>query len=320
MDDEIISDDDLVPDLDNQDEEGGDSTVFVEEHVRDSTYIENVAVSNIIELFSKESQLRLSAFLRKKIFVKFDTIGSCLFQDIDHDYTKLLMLNFHVFPHEKHGLITFDFVFLHSVINLLYGGVVNSNETIMRGLGKSGFKIAGKVSEIFLAVLQEAMIEHLKIHLKISDVSTQLSSVFKQGNSEKCYNISFLVIIDSLVCNLNLVIPENMFSNRVLEADSGLKSESEFSEETIDSHEMVSPSSIFDEKTKKELIDSNVMVSVNLAKITLKLKDVVNLKAGDVIPIGDPTVVYVALNNKNLFKASAGQSNLRRAVKIVDKL
>lgn len=317
MDDEIVTEDGLASSPGNPGEEDTNSTVFVEENERNSAFIENIAVSNIVELFSKESQIRLSAFLRKKIIVKFDTIGSCLFQEIDHDYTKLLMLNFHIFPHDKHGLITFDFVFLHSVINLLYGGVVNSNETIMRGLGKSGFKIAGKVSEIFLAVLQEAMIAHLKIHLKISDVSTQLSSVFKQGSSEKCYNISFLVVIDSLVCNLNLVIPENIFSNRVLEVDSEEKTPLL---DNLDTQELTEHSSIFDEKAKKELIDSNVVVSVNLAKITLKLKDVVNLKAGDVIPIGDPTLVYVALNNKNLFKASAGQSNLRRAVKILDKL
>lgn len=314
MDDEIVSDDNMASNPDNTGEEQDNSAVFVEEK-QSSTFIENPAVSNIIELFSKESQIRLSAFLRKKIIVKFDTIGSCLFQDIDHDYTKLLMLNFHILPHDKHGLITFDFVFLHTVINLLYGGVVNCNEPVMRGLGKSGFKIANKISEIFLSVLQEAMIEHLKIHLKISDVSTQLSSVFKQGNTEQCYNISLLVIIDSLVCNLNLVIPEHILSNRLLEVDAVSPVQPDIADQDSDSH-----LSIFDEKAKKELIDSNVIVSVNLAKITLKLKDVVNLKAGDVIPIGDPTLVYVSLNNKNLFKASAGQSNLRRAVKIVEKL
>lgn len=316
MDDEIVSDDGVASNPESVGEGQDNSEVFVEENTPNSSYIENSAVANIIELFSKESQIRLSAFLRKKIIVKFDTIGSCLFQEIDHDYTKLLMLNFHISPHDKHGLITFDFVFLHSVINLLYGGVVNCNETIMRGLGKSGFKIAGKVSEIFLAVLQEAMIEHLKIQLKISDVSTQLSSVFKQGHTEQCYNISFLVIIDSLVCNLNLIIPEHIFSSRVVEADT----ESSLPVDEIDNQDCVSSSSIFDEKARKELIESNVVVSVNLAKITLKLKNVVNLKPGDVIPVGDPTQVYVALNNKNLFKASAGQSNLRRAIKIVEKL
>lgn len=286
------------------------------DNVGDSFYFENDTIESVVSFLTSEGQLRLSSFLRKKVLIKFNSITSCLFDDIEHDHTRLLMLNFCISPYEKYGLIFFDFIFLHSVINLLYGGVVSNNEPIMRGLGKSGIKIAKKVSEIFLGVLQESMMEYLKTDLRFSEASSHLSAVFKQEKYEKCYNISLCAWFDSVVCNVNFVIPERIFSN----SDAEEVVDGNSSAPSANSKDVVAQSSIFDEKARNELIDSSVSVSVSLPQIALKLKDVVNLKAGDIIPISDPATVFVTLNNKKLYKASAGQSNLRRAVKITEKL
>jgi flagellar motor switch protein FliM len=315
MDDKIIpGDEDASSDIDNERTEEAPSTVF--EKLDELPSVENNPVANIFKLFASESQIRLSSFLRKKIIIKFKSINYCLFDEIDHDYTTSLMLNFQMSPHNKHGLITFDFIFLHSVINLLYGGATTSNETIMRQPGKSGLKIAVKVAEIFLDVLQESMIEHLKINLKILKLSSQLGSFFMKGNSEKCFNVSFSVLFDPIVCNLTLVIPEELIESELLRENLHQSAIIEGKKE----QDMVSSPPVFDDKARKELIDSHITISANLANVTLKLRDVVNMKPGDIIPIDDPTLVYITLNKKNIFKASAGQSNQRRAVKILDKI
>lgn len=316
MDDENIPSEDVSPETGAEivtDEsnalvrEPDDSALF---------YFENDTIENVVSMLGTESQARLSSFLRKKVPIKFNSINTCLFDDIEHDYNRLLMLNFRILPFEKYGLITFDFIFLHSVINLLYGGTIGNNESIMRGLGKSGLKIAGKVSEIFLGVLAEAMSEYLKTPISMSEASNHLGAVFKQEKYDKCYNVSFCVYFDALSCNVNFLIPERLFRNSDVE-------------EAEDASALPEPSlpeaapvdaPIFDDRARNDLIDSNVTVSIALPPITLKLGDVVNLKSGDIIPIGDPTRVLVRLNDKTLYKGSAGQSNQRRAVKITEKL
>lgn len=280
-----------------------------------NVYFENIKVANIFELFTVESQIRLSSFLRKKITIKLDSMNACAFHEIEHDNTKLLSLNFQLLPEDTVGLVALDFIFLDCIINLLYGGKVTDSKASMRGLGKSGIKIAQKIADIFLTVLQESLMQHLKLNVKLSTTSSLLSSVFMQEQSEQCYIIFFHANIDSVICHFKIVMPANTFIN----ADSNVELNSEV-ESQNNNEEMPDDQPIFDQKARNELIDSSIMLTVNLPPIALKLKNVVNLKAGDVIPIGDPMMVYIALNKKNIFKASAGQSNLRRAVKIIDKM
>ena len=71
---------------------------------------------------------------------------------------------------------------------------------------------------------------------------------------------------------------------------------------------------------KTQVVDSIVNVSVSLPDVTLKVSELMALKAGDIIPISDPTLVYVCLNNLKLFRAKAGQSNAKRVAKIVAQI
>lgn len=291
-----------------------ENALVSEQRIERDFYFENDTLEAVVALFTAESQSKLSSFLRKKVFIRFNSVSSGLYDEIEHDYSRLLMLNYRISPYDKYGLISFDFIFLHSVINLLYGGTISNNEPVMRGLGKSGIKIAKKVTEIFLNVLQDAMTEFLKAQVKMTDISNQLGAVFKQEKYDKCYNVSFCAHFDSVTCNLNIILPEKIFEHSEIGdiANAGMAA--------INNTEQLADAPIFDEKTRYELIDSHVTVSINLPNIPLKLRDVVNLKAGDIIPIGDPTTVFVKLNDKKLYKASAGQANQRRAVKITEKM
>ena len=44
------------------------------------------------------------------------------------------------------------------------------------------------------------------------------------------------------------------------------------------------------------------------------MSDIMKLKSGDLIPIADPTDVFLCLNELKLFRASAGQANNKRVV------
>ena len=75
-----------------------------------------------------------------------------------------------------------------------------------------------------------------------------------------------------------------------------------------------------DDAIKTQVVDSIVNISISLPDVSMKANDFLNLKEGDLIPIGDPTMVYVCLNNYKLFRAVAGQSNSNLVVKITEQI
>ena len=77
---------------------------------------------------------------------------------------------------------------------------------------------------------------------------------------------------------------------------------------------------IVDEEIKKDIISSSVTLIATLDDIKLKIKQIMELKSGDLIPISDPTVVFLTHNNKKIFKGTAGQANTKRVVKIEENI
>ncbi len=268
---------------------------------------DNKKIIHITEFFAEEGSKRLSSFLRKKITIALNSISTGLFKEIEHDYSKMLMLGFQAGPGEQFGFIMFDFLLLHSVINLLYGGKLSTDEQIIDTPGRTGIQIARKVSDICLQVFQDALNEHLKTDLLLSNLSTSLYSVFNQ-KFDACCDFAFNFSMDAVSGVLHLVIPESILVN--ITSESG--EHSDITEQDSDQD------LYFSGQLKHELIDSKVTICAMLPDISLLVKDVVNLRAGDVIPIGDPTLVYIAHNQKKLFSAIAGQSSSRRIVEIID--
>ena len=107
------------------------------------------------------------------------------------------MLGFKIDPKGQFGLIIFDVILVHAVINLLYGGKVDPDEPLMAGVGQAGIKIASKVAEICLLVFQDALNEQLNIDVNVSHLSTSLYSVFNQ-KLDKCCNFAFSLSLDAV--------------------------------------------------------------------------------------------------------------------------
>ena len=68
---------------------------------------------------------------------------------------------------------------------------------------------------------------------------------------------------------------------------------------------------------ENQVVDSNITIIASLPEINFKAKDLMSLKNGDLIPIGDPTLVDVYLNDVKLFCANAAQANSKRIIKIL---
>ncbi len=272
--------------------------------------LENAKVLNLIESFVAESQKKLSSFLRKKIIVQFISITACDLGKLHSEENNIIFSTFEIPSLKQKGLIYFDFLFLHTVINLLYGGNIDPNEPTITGLGKAGIKIAGHISGVCLNILQKALEELITTDINLLKTSQQLNLLISQPTPEPCFHLVFQVNFGEISSHLNFIIAEQGLQHLVADQST----------EPVETNHSASQDEHFRALLKNELIDSTVTIRACLPEIKLKVKDVMNLKAGDMIPIGDPTIGYIMLNQKKLFKVLAGKSNSIRVLKIIDNI
>lgn len=279
------------------------------EEASSKAFANNKKIINITESFIVDGSQKLAAFLRKKLSIELSSLSTCLFEAIEHDAVKTVTVGFQIEPSGKFGFIMFDLALLHAAINLLYGGQVGNKETVIKEAGRAGGKIANKIAELCLSVFQDTLNEHLKMDMGLSHQSVPLYLVFNQKLDMSC-TFAFKVSIEGVSGRLHLVIPETILASIITESIT----DNDLAQDDNDSEYH------FSGQLKQDLIDSKVTIYAVLPDVSLLVKDVVNLQAGDIIPIGDPTLVYVTHNQKKLFKATARQLNSRRIVEIVDKL
>lgn len=294
---------------DNQDEFSQDSAK-AHDYSRDPLSLDDKNSKDFLQEFVVEHQKRLSSFLRKKITIRLNGVTSFYPDKYQHDFDKEIVLSFQVTPGAQHGILFFDFLFLHTVITLLYGGVVDPNEPVMNRMGKFGIRIATKLAEICLGALQHSIQEHLKIDSTLTNLSPHLYSFCKQDKLLQFLNFSLTINYESINSTLNIVVPGNLFDTKLDEATHSPSVNHDLMTSELDLQKL------FDSR----LHDSVVDLCVALPDIKLRVQDALDLKSGDLIPMGDPESVLVYLGNKKLFKGLVGQANTKRVVKITTKL
>ncbi|MFI4918029.1 MAG: FliM/FliN family flagellar motor switch protein [Legionellales bacterium] len=282
------------------------SAVFFSHYNMPRTLLENKKIAGIVEHVTNLFQKSLSAFLGKKIELTFNTMKFCTISELNLDKTPYVLSSIHFAPSDLSGLIFFDYAFMHHVIDLLYGAGIYKSDSVISGLGKSGGVIAKKVTEFFIAALQEAISEYEKIQMSLLKTTEQNGLILNQPLSDQFFDLTFNVHFNGMDCQLHAAIPDVIFENITLGDRPNPVASMDYSTVT--------------DSLKKDIIDSTVTLIASLQDIKIKVSDIMALKAGDMIAISDPTVVYLAHNQKKIFKASVGQSNSLRVVKILDPL
>jgi flagellar motor switch protein FliM len=254
-----------------------------------------------------EFEKYLSAFLRKRIIVKtdichFSQASACL-----NANEKLIYSIFRINPKDHYGMVLIDFPVLHQTINLLYGGKLNTKEEVIDNPGKVGTIIAEKTALLCLNGFAAACQEFGALNYDIVKTTSSYNLATNLGlNPEDEVCITELTIFfDEFEAKIKLLITEDFFMQFIpVKADSHKHREKDFWRTAI----------------KTQVVDSLVTVSVSLPDVSMKVKDFMALKDGDIVPISDPTIVYVCLNNLKLFRATAGQANSKRVVKILNQI
>jgi len=271
--------------------------------VRKYTY----ALGDINDTVRTESEKNLSALLRKRVIVKtksanFAPVSSCISATGDNSTLVL----FRMLPSEQFGIFLVDMPFIDQAINLLFGGGVMRGET-KKTPGKVGLLISEKITEIALTAFTQACAEYGEVKFDLIKTTSTSNPNLNLGLTpdEQVYFIVFSVFFDEVETTLTFMIAEQFLFEFIPHKNPGKKHrDKDFWREAI----------------KTQVADSIVSINVTLPDINLKVKDFLELKPGDVIPISEPTLVYVCLNSLKLFRAMAGQANSKMVIKILNQI
>lgn len=265
------------------------------------------ALTNINELFRAEFEKNFTSFLRKRIIVKakscnFAPVSSCLKED-----DKVIYSIFRINPKDNYGMVLIDLPMLHQTINLLYGGKLNTNETIMENPGKVGTIITEKMAQLCINSFVSACQEFGAIQYDLikTTSSYNLASNLGLNAEDQVYIIESTVYFDEYETIIKFLITEEFLIQFIPPKTEGHRhKEKDFWRTAI----------------KTQVVDSFVTISVSMPDVSMKVKEFMALKEGDIIPISDPTMVYICLNHLKLFRAAAGQANAKRVAKIINQI
>ncbi|MDR3476580.1 MAG: FliM/FliN family flagellar motor switch protein [Gammaproteobacteria bacterium] len=288
---------DLSKTLGNSSDEGASAA---------NSVVNSPALKNIAELTAIECEKHIITFLRKKMLTKFKSIAlTKLETTVTASDEKCVYSVYRTAPNEHYGMFSIELKFLHQIINLLYGGKFDASEPTMDQPGKIGTMVAEKIASLCLSGLNQACQDYALTTCEIIKTSVLPNLTSSLVMEDQVYLLELGVTFEDFETTLRFMIAEDFLNELILsKKDETKHREKDFWRSAIQS----------------QVVDSVVTVSITLPDTTMKVNDFMALREGDVIPISDPTLAYVCLNNLKLFRAKAGQSNNKRVVKILKQI
>jgi flagellar motor switch protein FliM len=266
------------------------------------------ALDNITELTWSECEKVYTSFIRKKVIVrpKEANFGK-LSEMLEPKREKHIFSVFHLMPNNYFGLTVISLPLLHQAINLLYGGTASPKETIIESPGKIGMLVADKVAELAMEGFTYACKEFGTVKAEMIKTVVLPNLITKLAMDDEVYRMEYAMFFGEYETALTIIIPVE-FWQKFIPVNS--------SDETNNAK----THRFWRKAIESQVVDSSIDLIVSLPQIMINAKDLFSLKEGDLIPIGDPTIVDVHLNDTRLFGAVAGQSNANRVIKITDDL
>jgi len=269
-------------------------------------------LTNITGLMIAECEKTLSSFLRKKLSLTEKVSESKKISEyLEAKTEKHVYTLFELMPNECYGMIVLDLPLLHQAISLLYGGQYLKGEPIIENPGKIGLVVAEKIGQIIMDGFTQGLKEYGQTDSHVVKTMTQPNLSSKLSVDDQVHIVEMNLVIGETESTVTLMAVEEFF-NQFFTVNVG-KLATALPEKAIDAHDWRSV-------IEAQVADTCVTVQAILPNVSIKLSELMTLKKGALIPIGDPTIVYLSLNDLKLFRATAGQANSKRVAKILGEV
>lgn len=250
------------------------------------------------ERFARYTRISLFNLLRRNADVSSRGVQILKFGEYIHTLYVPTSLNIiKIKPLRGTGLFIFDAKLVFKLVDNFFGGDGRHAKIEGREFTPTENRIVQLVLEKVFEDMEEAWraVYNVEFEYLDSEVNPAMANIVSP--SEVIVVSSFHVELDGGGGEMHLAIPYSSVEPIRDVLDSGVQSDVD----DVDRR--------FATTLKKDLLSASVPINAILLENQMSLRDVSNIKAGDIIPVDMPEHVTVTAGKIPMFKAKMGQSN-----------
>lgn len=264
----------------------------------------------INERFARHMRISLFNMLRKPAEVSINGVQMVKFGEYQNTLfvpTSLNMVRFR--PLKGTALITMEAKLVFSLVENFFGGDGRYKTRIE---GREFTPTERRVIQMLLRLIFEDYRESWSPVMKAafeyldSEINPAMANIV--GPTEVIIVSSFHIDLEGGGGDFHLVMPYSMVEPIRELLDAGIQSDRQDADLRWSS------------ALRDEIMGVDVDISAKLLQTTLTLRDLMELQAGDIIPINMPDTCIVYVEELPTYRAKLGQSNKNRALKITEKI
>lgn len=264
----------------------------------------------INERFARLFRISLFNMLRRSPELAVGGIETLKFSEYTHSLFVPTSLNLtRVKPLRGTALFIFEPRLVYTVVDNFFGG---DGKLVTKIEGREFTPTEMRVIQLMLrqafADLQEAWspVMNLDFEYLNSEVNPHFANIVSP--SEIVVVSKFKIELEGGSGNLHITYPYSMLEPIREQLDAGLQSD------RMDKDERWSAS------LREQLKDCEIEVETELARTQISLRQLMNLKPGDVIPIAMPKTLELCAEKLPLFRGTLGVANGHHAIQIVEAI
>ncbi len=262
------------------------------------------------ERFGRLLRISLFNMLRRSAEISVSGVQIMKFSEYIHTLFVPTSLNLiHLHPLRGTGLVIFEPKLVFTILDNYFGGDGRFQARIEgREFTATEMRVIRMVLDICFKTLAEAWSPVMDVEFEFvnHEVNPQFANIVSP--SEVLVISTFHIELDGGGGDIHVTLPYSMLEPIRELLDTGLQSDSA----SDDGRWAIS--------MKEEILAADVELSAELAKVKSSLKEILNFKAGDILPIEMPKTVVVKAEQVPIFNATFGEHKNKVALKVTDMI
>lgn len=263
----------------------------------------------INERFARYTRISLFNLLRRTADVTVSGVQVQKFGEYVHTLyvpTSLNMVKFR--PLRGLALIIFDAKLVFKLVDNFFGGDGRHAKIEGREFTPTELRIVQMVIEQIFKDLHEAWKSLIEIDFEYVNAEVNPSLANIVSPSEVVVVSTFSVELDGGGGEIHITMPYSMIEPIREMLDAGMQSDSGDKDDR------------WNKFLRQDILDAEMNLECDVVEKEITLRDIVDLRDGDVIPIDMPSRHVITTNGVPMFKGIMGQANEKLAFKITEKL
>ncbi len=263
----------------------------------------------INERFARYTRISLFNLLRRNADVSTGGVQIMKFGEYIHTLYVPTSLNIVKFrPLRGAGLFIFDAKLVFKLVDNFFGGDGRHAKIEGREFTPTENRVVQMVLQQVFLDMKEAWNAVFKIDFEYisSEVNPSMANIVSP--SEVVVISTFHIELDGGGGDLHMAIPYSTIEPIREQLDAGVQSDVD----EVDERWM--------NTIREDLLEATVPINATILENQISLRDVSNLKAGDVIPIDLPEYATMTASNVPMFKARLGQKHGSLALMVQEKI